>query len=276
MLYKSVNMTSAKQFAANKKNAQKSTGPNSAKGKAVSKLNALKHGLLSLEILLPGESEEALTELQQQLETELKPIGPIERQLVYRIASLLWRLRRASRAETGIFAFEMLSIKLDKAKAQLEGLQDIRDELDDNFKIMTEHEFNQPEVEKRTEIQKKRSGLNPQNTSDAGDSFTLKLYEKHFAATDAVIENLTKLDSELENDSLVALGNAVVRDSTGADALSKIARYEAHLDRAFYKCLQELEKRQQFRMRNKLSDNESPVIDIANSDDLTSNPTKVK
>tara|TARA_B100000315_G_scaffold80326_1_gene73577 strand:+ start:659 stop:1465 length:807 start_codon:yes stop_codon:yes gene_type:complete len=267
-------MTSAKQMAANKKNAQKSTGPKTAKGKAVSKLNALKHGLLSQEIMLPGESEKALTELQQQLETDFKPVGPVERQLVVRIAALFWRLLRAGRAETEIFAFNMLNIKLDKAKAQFEDLQEIRVKLDDGFGTMNEHELNQPEVEKNIQNLKNQFELNPQNTSNAGDSFTLKLYEVYFAATDKVMKNLTELETEEKNDPLVTLGAAVVRDSTGADALSKIARYEAHLDRTFYKCLQELEKRQQSRMRNTLDDNESPIIDIANSDDLTPNTTK--
>jgi hypothetical protein len=53
-------MTSDRKAEANRRNALKSTGPKTPEGKAAVRLNALKHGLLSQEILLPGEDEEAL------------------------------------------------------------------------------------------------------------------------------------------------------------------------------------------------------------------------
>jgi hypothetical protein len=52
-------MTSDKQGAANRRNAQKSTGPKTPEGKAAVRLNAMKHGLLSKDVLLPGEDESA-------------------------------------------------------------------------------------------------------------------------------------------------------------------------------------------------------------------------
>ena len=45
---------SLKQIAANRRNAQKSTGPQTPAGRAVSKMNALKHGILSKEVLVRG------------------------------------------------------------------------------------------------------------------------------------------------------------------------------------------------------------------------------
>ena len=56
-------MTSEKKAEANRRNALKSTGPKTPEGKAAVRLNALKHGLRSEEVLLPGEDGEALTEL---------------------------------------------------------------------------------------------------------------------------------------------------------------------------------------------------------------------
>ena len=53
-------MTSDKKADANSRNALKSTGPKTPEGKAAVRLNALKHGLLSQAVLLPGEDEEAL------------------------------------------------------------------------------------------------------------------------------------------------------------------------------------------------------------------------
>ena len=47
---------SLKQVAANRRNAQKSTGPRTAAGRAVSKVNALKHGILSTQMLVRGQA----------------------------------------------------------------------------------------------------------------------------------------------------------------------------------------------------------------------------
>jgi hypothetical protein len=52
-------MMSDKKAHANRRNALKSTGPKTPEGKAAVRLNALRHGLLSKEPLLPGEDEEA-------------------------------------------------------------------------------------------------------------------------------------------------------------------------------------------------------------------------
>src|ERR671920_1034231 len=100
-------MSSARKAAANRQNALKSTGPKTPDGKAAVRLNALRHGLLSEEILLPGEDEGALRELAERLTAELQPVGELENLLVDRITSLLWRLRRLGRVEAGIFFCEL-------------------------------------------------------------------------------------------------------------------------------------------------------------------------
>src|SRR3712207_9186034 len=98
-------MTSERKVEANRKNALKSTGPKTPEGRDAVRLNALKHGLLSREILLPGEDEAALQELGERLRAELQPIGELEDLLVDRIISLFWRLRRLGRVEAGTFAW---------------------------------------------------------------------------------------------------------------------------------------------------------------------------
>src|SRR5829696_6221475 len=100
-------MTSEKKAQSNRQNALKSTGPKTPEGKDAVRLNALKHGLLSQEILLPGEDEEALRELGQSLRAELQPVGELESLLVDRIIASYWRLRRLGRVEAGIFAWEL-------------------------------------------------------------------------------------------------------------------------------------------------------------------------
>src|SRR3954465_7368460 len=100
-------MTSRKQAEANRQNALKSTGPKTPEAKAAVRLNALKHGLLSQDVLLPGEDEAAFKELSERLRDELQPVGEFEGLLVDRIVAATWRLRRLGRVEAGIFAFEL-------------------------------------------------------------------------------------------------------------------------------------------------------------------------
>lgn len=80
-------------------NKQKS-GPKTDEGKDVSKYNALKHGLLTKEVLLEGEDTQALQKLTQSVYEQLNPIGQIEVLLTDRIISNFWRLRRAIFVET--------------------------------------------------------------------------------------------------------------------------------------------------------------------------------
>ena len=119
-------MTSEKQAKANRKNALKSTGPKTPEGKAAVRLNALKHGLLSRETLLPGEDEEALRELDEYLRAELQPVGELENLLVDRVVAAYWRLRRLGRVEAGIFIRESYRDGEDSDASML-GLSFIRD-----------------------------------------------------------------------------------------------------------------------------------------------------
>jgi hypothetical protein len=114
-------MTSKKKAQANRQNALKSTGPKTPEGKDAVRLNAMKHGLLCQEVLLPGEDEEALRELSEHLWTELKPVGEMENLLVDRIIASHWRLRRLGRVEAGIFAWERYEELAERAEREAQG-----------------------------------------------------------------------------------------------------------------------------------------------------------
>jgi hypothetical protein len=88
-------MTSERQAKMNRQNAKKSTGPRTRTGKAVVALNGMKHGLLSREVLVQGESEADLVKFGKRLRCQLAPLGELELLLVDRIVSTAWRLRRA-------------------------------------------------------------------------------------------------------------------------------------------------------------------------------------
>jgi len=93
-------MTTEKKTESNRKNAQKSTGPRSAAGKAIVSQNARTHGLLSGSLIVKGESEEEFSELLRLLSEDFQPVGLVEHALVERIAIALWRQRRLVRAES--------------------------------------------------------------------------------------------------------------------------------------------------------------------------------
>lgn len=89
---------SLKQLAANRQNA-KLGGVKTPEGKAVSRYNALKHGILSQEVLLEDENGADLTVLGRKLRAELAPDTELELVLVDRITANVWRLRRVLQIE---------------------------------------------------------------------------------------------------------------------------------------------------------------------------------
>ncbi len=102
---------SPKQIAANRRNAQKSTGPRTPAGREASRMNAMKHGILSRQVLVDGrfysESARELEALQARFWEELQPEGPVEEMLVDQIVTAHWRLRRALTAESGEIALSV-------------------------------------------------------------------------------------------------------------------------------------------------------------------------
>jgi hypothetical protein len=97
--------TSIAQIEANRANCRRSTGPKTAEGKANSKMNAIKHGILSSQVVVQGlqvrERRKDFQELRKRLWEELAPVGTMEEMLVDRIATAHWRMRRALMAEAG-------------------------------------------------------------------------------------------------------------------------------------------------------------------------------
>jgi hypothetical protein len=96
-------MTSFRQVEANRRNARKSTGPTSEKGKQRSRCNAVRHGLTAETVIGALEDAEDYQAFELAVTSDFDVQTAIERELVLRLASLLWRLRRATTIETGLF-----------------------------------------------------------------------------------------------------------------------------------------------------------------------------
>src|SRR5271166_5179864 len=99
-------MATAAQIEANRRNAQKSTGPKTEKGKARAKLNAVTHGMTARTIIpvLPQEDPRELEDRTQQAITAMKPRNPLELDLVCRAVRLSGELDRAERVATAHLA----------------------------------------------------------------------------------------------------------------------------------------------------------------------------
>jgi hypothetical protein len=114
-------MPSEAQIAANRANAQKSTGPRSAEGKARSSSNARRHGLLGRDTVLPGEDATEFVNLARGFFEHYKPIGGVEVFLLQQAVSYAWRLRRFDQVEAGLFQqLEIFRIKGNQAVERLE------------------------------------------------------------------------------------------------------------------------------------------------------------
>src|SRR3974377_2347583 len=112
-------VTSERRKAANQANARRSTGPRTPEGKAVVRLNALRHGVLARDVVLPGEDADAFEDLWNQVRANFSPVGPIEEFLVDRVVNSMWRLRRLVRAETALFHWRVYGLKADRLAKQV-------------------------------------------------------------------------------------------------------------------------------------------------------------
>jgi hypothetical protein len=96
-------MTSYRQIEANRRNALKSTGPRTEAGKQASRRNAVRHGLTAETVIGALEDSEDYRVFETAITADYDAQSAVERGLVLRLASLLWRLRRATTMETGLF-----------------------------------------------------------------------------------------------------------------------------------------------------------------------------
>ena len=99
-------MTSYRQIEANRRNALKSTGRKTEAGKQASRCNAVRHGLTAETVLNALEDAEDYKAFEAAITADYDAQSAVERELVLRLASILWRLRRATTMETGLFEIQ--------------------------------------------------------------------------------------------------------------------------------------------------------------------------
>jgi hypothetical protein len=109
-------MTSFRQIDANRRNALRSTGPTTDDGKRSSRRNALRHGLTAETVIEGLEDMEDYRAFEAAIISDYDAQTAVERELVLRLASVLWRMRRA------------ISIETDLLRIQAEILRDRRND----------------------------------------------------------------------------------------------------------------------------------------------------
>ncbi len=92
-------MATAAQIAANRLNAQHSTGPRTAEGKARCAHNAVRHGLTAKHLIIRDDEHEDFDALRAGLIAEVAPQGPLEQTVFSELLHAAWNLRRFSRLE---------------------------------------------------------------------------------------------------------------------------------------------------------------------------------
>jgi hypothetical protein len=94
-----------RKLEANRKNAKRSTGPRTQRGKRDTRFNAVTLGLFAKHVVIPicdgYKPEKDFSSLLEGVHEEFQPVGLYEEWLVVKIAEYMWRLRRATRCESG-------------------------------------------------------------------------------------------------------------------------------------------------------------------------------
>ncbi len=272
---------SLQQIDANQRNAQKSTGPKTPEGRAVSKMNALKHGILSRQVLVRGlnikESSRKLSALHDRFRRDLNPVGPVEEMLVDQIVTTHWRLRRALSAESGEIALSvdechwkrrfnptMFSLQLKMADDPMLALQDSalgNSSLASRLRELRDRVEQEGEL---TEAAIKSAFGDSNNYSERFEKLRLRLSQNANGADDVTLREENKKEAlAFIGRELMTVGwlqeqcqkrEAAEEQARQAaavlpsmDVLEKILRYETKLERQMYRAMSQLERVQRMR-----------------------------
>ncbi len=275
---------SMKQLAANRRNALKSTGPRTANGRAVSKMNAVKHGILSKEVVVRGlhirENPREFAALHARFVESLQPVGPVEEMLLDQIVTAHWRLRRALTAVSGEIALSVDegAWKRSRPNPQLQAL--MWDTLGDPVHSMRQSALGNRFME--NQLKAARAAVEKEGELSEATIQSVVFHGKPYSLT----ESLEKLRSRLQQNpeglepaalraqhkvqALAYLDRELrwiawqreecekrergMEDSKqaaarlpSADTLEKILRYETKLERQMYRAMNQLERLQRMR-----------------------------
>src|SRR4051812_41032982 len=115
-------MTSLKKIEATRRNARHSTGPITEDGKQRSRQNAVRHGLTAETVISALENADDYQAFEAAIIADYDAQSAVERELVLRLAGLLWRIRRATTMETGLLEIQarhVLNLRNSRAQGSI-------------------------------------------------------------------------------------------------------------------------------------------------------------
>jgi hypothetical protein len=242
-----IDTSTDKRRAANRRNAQKSTGPRTPAGISRSSLNARRHGILSREVLLPNEDKRALDALRKRMWEDWQPVGATEEWLVDAIVAHLWRLARFHRVEKGIFEYRYAVLLAERVRERAQEFAPLR-------LIRSCLEILQ-RIDKRDENPKRVDGSTGREKDNAATPApALGTAEEAEARGDGVVTGWraqgAALAAEAETAEAMRHGDAALWGrafTQDAHKFAILARYAASLERELIQCVHELQRLQAAR-----------------------------
>lgn len=263
-------MASERQIESNRRNARRSTGPRSLRGKNRACMNVQTHGFRSRDVLLPDEDLEEFEAFREDLFRDLRPVGVLESELADQVVHSCWWLRRCQRMGAGLLGGgrHVMDRIMAKTSEELEEMLRYNQDLESlNGEQIFGRLLNLLSEDYRRRI------LDRYNIAMVRDNDLADLYKNTILGESYVGRPSTVLDKELLNLFFnlveseqqrnpltydVALGFR--KDLLQEDALAKLARYETTHRRAFHRALQELHRLQD--RRQKTPPSRPDVIDV--------------
>jgi hypothetical protein len=183
-------------------------------------MNALTHGLLAQEALLPNEDRAAFEELAEGVRRRYNPVDPLENELVDGIIADLHRLRRHRKIEAGVLTYLYHRLRSEQAQVDAESYTNVSATSIPGSEAFDEY---RPKIE-ISDPQRHQEALNEQ--------------QQHELAQRAEI---------------AVLGEIVVRDSTHENTLLKLSVYAASIDRGLSRKIAMLEQIQAARKNGRVT-----------------------
>jgi hypothetical protein len=219
-------MASEQQNEANRLNAQKSTRPRTADGRARVASNALKHGLTGKQVVLPGEDPAEFDVLRSGLIAELAPQGALEEIFAEKVVADAWRLRRVPPLEAALYWREERQKALSAASAKVSSCETSL------MQEMTESAYSVYKSEVRPDRR------------EAHQAAVAKLQELHAEPVPPLVSLLSLLEGL-------------------QPTLSNLERYETTLFRSLTRALHELQRLQAIRAGERVQAPAALDVDVS-------------
>ncbi len=286
-------------------NPKRTGGPKTAEGKMVASGNALKTGVYSRMVVLPGEDPAEFEALQAHFFEDFRPIGVVEEAMVYELSTIVWKKLRLDKIEHSLFeemmnkrvtSDELLKAdfyvpsRVDWVLKDLQALDQLDIEMyEESLKYLRELDTRAPTLEDIQTLE--------DNYPAAFEE--LESLAKRHGFSDATPQTICSLQLSVNDGPKVYLVKHVIQDEIsyarqlidlyerrgGLDAavarvktnrMLKIIQQtdmgpaRSHLDARFYKLLSELRKQKDWVRKNRVID----VTPESSGQDSLENDTK--